>query len=212
MYETSAPESSPSLLPTSSKVRLTRFDHWWTTLMPPALKRVLPPWQISAGLVTLMAYYTEDQVLSTMIMLFWASMSFTWLFKTLHRYIGHLRWVIPVYHALLFPLVVTPVLAQATGNACSNNGLFAGVTNFVSQLFSSVTFGGVQGGSLSGLICQVVGFLTIALLLGFLGVIGYIAFQIGYPRQPISTVLDPLMGFLIFAGASTVVIGVMVGV
>lgn len=209
MYQTSATKSSPSLLLTSSKVQLTRFDHWWATLIPPVLKRVLPPWQISAGLVTLMAYHSEDQVLTTMIMLFWASMSFTWLFKKLNRHIGHVRWIIPVYHALLFPLVVTPAFAGG-GNACTNSGLFSGVTNYISQLFAAVTFPGAQGGNLSNLICQVVGFLTIALLLGFLGVIGYIAYQIGYQRQPISTVLDPLMGFLIFAGSSTVVIGVMV--
>ena len=59
--------------------------------------------------------------------------------------------------------------------------------------------------------CQVVGFLTVALLLGFLGVLGYVGYQIGYQRQPVSTVLDPLMGFLVFAGGATVVIGVMVG-
>ncbi len=110
-------------------------------------------------------------------------------------------------------MILTPVLAQAVpvGAACNTTGLFSAVTNFVNQLFSTVTFGGVGGGTLSGLICQVVGFLTISLLLGFLGVIGYVGFQIGYQRQPVSTVLDPLMGFLVFAGGATVIIGVMVG-
>lgn len=204
---------SLTVSPALNRTALTRFDRWWASLLPPVLKRVLPPWQISVGLVTLMAFYTSDQVLSTMIVLFWASMSFTWLFRKLSRYVGHSRWIIPTYHAGLSFLVAQPVLAQvgASGDSCNTSGLFSAVTNFVSQLFSAVSFGGVGGGTLSSLICQVVGFLTIGLLLGFLGVIGYVAFQIGYQRQPISTVLDPLMAFLIFAGGASVVIGVMVG-
>lgn len=202
---------SPTVSSTSSKVVLTRFERWWANLLPQAFKKILPPWQISAGLVTLMALYTDDQALTSMIVLFWASMSFTWLFTKVNRYIGHLRWIIPVYHAALSPLIVSPALAQATGSACTTSGLFSAVTNFVNQLFSTVAFGGVGGGTLSNLICQVVGFLTIALLLGFLGVLGYVGYQIGYQRQPVSTVLDPLMGFLVFAGGATVVIGVMVG-
>lgn len=209
---TKAHNCSAILSPAPSKVRLTRFDRWWARRLPPALKRILPPWQISAGLVTLMAFYTDDQLLTTMIVLLWASMSFTWLFTKVRRYIGHWRWIIPAYHAALSILIVLPAKAQAApGSACTTTGLFSGVTNFVNQLFSTVTFGGVGGGTLSGLICQVVGFLTIALLLGFLGVIGYIGFQIGYQRQPVSTVLDPLMGFLVFAGGATVIISVMVG-
>jgi len=204
-------DNFPGLVLNSGSVRLTRFDRWWASLLPAAIKKVLPPWQISAGLVTLMSFYTEDQVLTTMVMLLWASMSFTWLFKKFSKQIGHLRFIIPAYHAMLYPLVVMPAYAQAAGNGCSTSGLFSQVTNFVNQLFSSITFGGMGGGTLSNLICQVIGFLTVSLLLGFLGVIGYVAFQIGHQRQPISTVLDPVMGFLIFAGGSTIVIGVMVG-
>lgn len=210
-------KQKPSLIG-STKVRLTRFDKWWANLLPLRLKKVLPPWQVSALLVTLMAFYADDQVFSTMIVLFWASMSFSWLFSKLRRYVGHYTWLIPAYHVGLSFLILTPVLAQntttqntTTGTACTTTGLFSAVTSFVSQLFSTVTFGGVGGGTLSNLICQVVGFLTISLLLGFLGVIGYVGFQIGYQRQPVSTVLDPLMGFLVFAGGSTVIIGVMVG-
>lgn len=205
-------DCSAILSPAPSRTRLTRFDRWWASLLPPALKKVLPSWQISAGLVTLTAFYTDDQVLTTMIVLFWASMSFTWLFRKYKRQVGHFRWLIPAYHAGLSFLIVTPAFAQvADGASCTTSGLFSAVTNFVNTLFQSVTLGGVGGGTLSGLICQVVGFLTIALLLGFLGTIGYVAYQIGYQRQPISTVLDPLMGFLIFAGGATVMIGVMVG-
>ncbi len=212
MQTESKQERLSAIASAPSKVRLTHFDLWWASLVPPVMKRVLPPWQISAGLVTLMALYGEDQVLTTMLILFWASMCFTWLFRKFDRYVGHFRWLIPLYHAGLFPLVVTPAMAQAApAAACTTTGLFSKVTNFVSQLFATVTFGGVGGGTLSGLICQVVGFLTIALLLGFLGTLGYVAFQIGVNRQPISTVLDPLMGFLIFAGGSSVIIGVMVG-
>ena len=197
---------------TSNKVRLTRFDQWWANLLPSVFKKILPPWQISAGLVTLVALYTNSQVLTTMIAMFWASITLTWLFVKLRPYIGHLRWIIPAYHAALSFLIATPALAQvASGSACTTSGLFSRVTNFVNQLFSTVSFGGVGGGTLSNLICQVVGFLTVALLLGFLGVLGYVGYQIGYQRQPVSTVLDPLMGFLVFAGGATVVIGVMVG-
>ncbi len=199
------------LSPAPSKARLTRFDRWWASLLPTTLKKVLPPWQISAGLVTLIAFYTDDPVLTTMIVLFWASMSFTWLFTKYKRQIGHFRWLIPAYHAGLSFLIVLPAFAQTSGASCTTSGLFSAVTNFVDTLFQSVTLGGVGGGTLSGLICQVVGFLTIALLLGFLGVIGYVAYQIGYQRQPISTVLDPLMGFLVFAGGASVMISVMVG-
>ena len=216
MYTTSQKQNR--FLITSSRVRLTRFDKWWASLLPLALKKILPPWQVSALLVTLMAFYAEDQFFSTMIVLFWVSMSFSWLFRKLRRYVGHYTWLIPAYHVGLSFLILTPVLAQnaptgnaPTGSACTTSGLFSAVTTFVSNLFSTVTFGGVGGGTLSGLICQVVGFLTISLLLGFLGVIGYVGFQIGYQRQPVSTVLDPLMGFLVFAGGSTVIIGVMVG-
>lgn len=197
--------------PRPSKAVLTRFDKWWAKLLPPVIKRILPPWQISSVLATLIAFYTNDPVLTTMIVLFWASISFALLFRKLNSYIGQFRWVILAYHAGLSTLVVTPAFAQAAGNGCSTTGLFSAVTNFVNTLFSSVTFGGVGGGTLSSLICQVIGFLTIGLLLGFLGVIGYVAFQIGYQRQPISTVLDPLMAFLIFAGGASVVIGVMIG-
>lgn len=211
MHVTSKKYEASIALPSSNAPVLNRFDLWWASLLPPLVKRVLPPWQISAGLVTLMAFYTDDQVLTTAIVLFWASISFTWAFRKFHRYIGRFRWILPAYHAALSFLIVTPALAQVSGNACSTSGLFSAVTNFVSQLFSSVTFGGVGGGTLSNLICQVVGFLTIALLLGFLGVLGYVAYQIGYQRQPISTVLDPLMGFLIFAGGASVIISVMIG-
>lgn len=211
MYTTS--QKQKPFLASSSRVRLTRFDKWWASLLPAGLKKVLPPWQVSALLVTLMAFYADDQVFNTMIVLFWASMSFSFLFRKLRRYVGHCSWIITVYHGGLSFFILTPVLAQnlTAAAGCTTTGLFSAVTNFVNTLFATVTFGGVGGGTLSGLICQVIGFLTISLLLGFLGVIGYIGFQIGYQRQPVSTVLDPLMGFLVFAGGATVMIGVMVG-
>jgi hypothetical protein len=201
----------PIGLTTSNRVRLTRLERWWANSLPPVIKRVLPPWPISAGLVTLMTLISADPMLTTMMMLFWASLSFAWLFRKFNHQIGHFRWMIPAYHAGLFLLIGGPAMAQSSGAACSSPGLFSQVTNFINTLFASISFGGVGGGTLANLICQVVGFLTIAILLGFLAVIGFVAFQIGYQRQPISTVLDPLMGFLIFAGGATIMIAVMVG-
>ncbi|MEM8779830.1 MAG: hypothetical protein AAGF26_13345 [Cyanobacteria bacterium P01_G01_bin.49] len=194
-----------------NKEKLTRFEQWWGNLLPSPLKKILPPWPISMGLVTLMALYSKEPTYMTMIMLLWASMLFVAIFRKLRPQIGQWRWIIPMYHVLLSLLVVKPAFAQAATAACSNSGLFAGVTNFVDGLFSTVSFGGVGGGTLSSLICQVVGFLTIALVLAFLGVLGYVSYQIGYQRQPIASALDPLMGFLVFAGGSTIIIGVMLG-
>lgn len=202
---------TPIGLTVGNRVRLTRLERWWANSLPPVIKRVLPPWPISAGLVTLMTLWSEDQLLTTILMLFWASLSFAWLFRKFNRQIGQFKWIIPAYHAGLFLLIGRPALAQASGAACSSPGLFSAVTNFVNTLFASITFGGVGGGTLANLICQVVGFLTIAILLGFLGTFGFVAFQVGYQRQPISTTLDPLMGFLIFAGGSALIIGIMVG-
>ena len=196
----------------TSGVRLTRLEQWWANLLPLALRNVLPPWFVSAILATLVAVYVNAPLLTTCVALAWASTIFAFSFRYLVEYIGQHRWVIPVYHALLYSLVASPVLAQsAPASACTGTGLFSGLTNFVSTLFSTVTFGGVGGGTLSGLICQVVGFLVVGLLLGFLGVLGTMAFQIGYQRQPVSQCLDPLWGFLIFAGGATIMISVMVG-
>jgi hypothetical protein len=189
----------------------TVLEQKWASLLPKPIKQILPQWQVLAGISTLIALYGNDQVYNTMIALFWASISFALVFRKVNQYIRLAYWIIPAFHAVLSFLIISPASAQVSGSACSSNGLFATVTNYVDTLFSSVSFGGVGGGTLSSLICTVVGFLTVALLLGFLGVIGYVAFQIGYQRQPISTVLDPLMAFLVFAGGSTVIISVMVG-
>ena len=102
-------------------------------------------------------------------------------------------------------------MAQETAAVCTGTGLFADVTNFIDTIFGSVTFGGLAGGSLSGLICQTIGLLTVGLLLGFLGVLGTVSYQVGYQRQPIAAVLDPVFGFLIFAGGATFVIAIMLG-
>ncbi|GFE72153.1 hypothetical protein [Chroococcus sp. FPU101] len=210
MHSTYPNEPSTQSLGTK-RIRLTSFDRLWANLLPPEIKTFLPKWPVSMGIFALMGICTQSQFLITANLLLWASMFAAFVFAKLRQYLGNSPWILTLYHAGLATLVATPAFAQATGGACSSSGLFAGVTNFISSLFASVTFGGIGGGTLSTLICQVVGFLTISLLLGFLGVLGYIAFQIGYQRQPISTVLDPLMGFLIFAGGATIIIGVMVG-
>jgi hypothetical protein len=54
-------------------------------------------------------------------------------------------------------------------------------------------------------------FLTITILLTILSSLAYVAFQVGRNGQPLSMALEPLMGFLIFAGGATLAIGVMIG-
>ncbi len=193
-------------------VKLNSLLIWWANLLPPQIKAIMPHWSLSAAIVTLLAVVNGNQLGITMVSLFWASMAFTLVFRLLKPYIGQQKWVIPAYHAILFALVTKPAFAQAApGAACTNAGLFGAVTNFVDTVFGSIAFGGTAGGTLSALICQVVGLLTVGLLLGFLGVLGTVSYQVGYQRQPIATVLDPVFGFLIFAGGATFVTSVMLG-
>ena len=198
--------------PKNKTAKQTSLEIWWANLLPPQIKAVMPHWSISSAIVTVLALVNGNQLGITMVSLFWASMIFTLCFRALKPYFGKHKWVIPCYHALLFALVTKPAFAQPVPEAaCTNTGLFAAVTNFVDQVFTSITFGGVGGGTLSALICQVVGLLTVGLLLGFLGVLGTVSYQVGYQRQPIATVLDPVFGFLIFAGGATFVTSVMLG-
>ena len=196
---------------------LTAFDRFWQSLLPKEVKKLMPNWRITATGLSIASLISNSELLITMTALFWASMifafSFKWL-KNLSPYVEKQKWLIPTYHAILFAFVAKPVMAQSTVGAvaaCSTTGLFGAVGSFTTNIFQSVTFGSVGGSTLSNLICQVIGFLTLAILLGFLGVLGYVAFQIGYQRQPVSTTLDPLFGFLIFAGGSSVIIAVMIG-
>ena len=149
----------------------------------------------------------------TLVSLFWASMIFTLAFRALRPVIGRHKWIIASYHVMLFAFITQPAFAQAANEAavCASVGLFGRVTEFVLDIFGNVAFTGAGASSLSALVCQVVGLLTIGLVLGFLGVLGTVSYQVGYQRQPIATVLDPLFGFLIFAGGSTFVISVMLG-
>ncbi len=196
----------------NQKTKLTWFDEKWTKLMPSPMKKLLPKWQISVGLITLMGLVSESQTYVQLVGLFWASLTFALIFRELRKYIGNQGWLITAYHLILAMLVGKPVMAQATGTtgACSNSGIFGEVTSFISSLFSTISFGGTSTTTLSTLLCQVVGFLALALVLGFVGSIGYVAYQVGFQRQPISTCLEPLMGFLIFAGGSSVIISVIV--
>ncbi len=143
------------------------------------------------------------------------TVGYLFLLRKAKPLIGEQRWSIAIFQTLLFWLVANPVIAQdvVTNNdqACSARGLFAGVTNFVNTVFSTITFGGVGGGTLSNLICQVIGFMIVALLLAFIGTIGRTAYQLGYEQQPLSAVINPVFGFLIFAGGVTVVTTVMLG-
>lgn len=166
---------------------------------------------------TIMLLVLNNPIYNAFYFLALASIFYLLLLRKLEPIIGQQKWTIPPFHALLASIWADPVLAQATGitdnaNACTSNGLFANVTNFVTTLFSSITFGGVGGGSLSNLICQVIGFVTVSLILGFVGILATVAYQVGYQQQPVSVVVNPLFGFLIFAGGVTVVVGVMIGV
>ncbi|MGK7896672.1 MAG: hypothetical protein AB4372_24395 [Xenococcus sp. (in: cyanobacteria)] len=197
-----------------TSVKLNSSITWWANLLPPQIKAIMPHWSISAAIVTILAKVSGNQLGITMVSLFWASMVFTLAFLAVAPYIGRHKWVIPGYHALLFAFVAKPVWAQTTdaGAVCTTTGLFSQVTIFVNTVFNNITFGGATaGGSLSALICQVVGLLTVGLLLGFLGVLGTVSYQVGYQRQPLATVLDPVFGFLIFAGGATFVTTVMLG-
>ena len=169
---------------------------------------------------TLLNIYISEQLYST---LYWVSMaSITaalWL-RSITPLIGEQRGLFAVIQGIIYALVASPVVAQnapptGTGNvtnnaaACTSSGLFSALTNFVSTLFNTVTFGGIGGGQLSNLICQVIGFVTVALILGFIGVISQSAYQIGFNQQPVSAVVNPVFGFLVFAGGSSVVISVL---
>lgn len=203
----------PQPLP-PKKVKPTAVETWWANLLPAPIKAVMPHWSISAAISTVLALLSNSQTAVTMMSLFWASMIFTLAFRALRPHIGKHKWIIPGYHALLFAFVADPVFAQqqANGGVCNQGGLFAPVANFVAQIFTVINFtGGASGGQLSSMICQVIGLLTVGLLLGFLGVLGTVSYQVGYQRQPVATVLDPVFGFLIFAGGSAFVISIMLG-
>lgn len=173
---------------------------------------------------TLLNFYISEQLYST---LYWVSMaSITaalWL-RSITPLIGEQRGLFAVIQGIIYAMVASPVIAQATGGtggtggtgsvtnnaaACTTSGLFSALTNFVSTLFNTVTFGGIGGGQLSNLICQVIGLVTVALILGFIGVISQSAYQIGFNQQPPSAVVNPVFGFLVFAGGSSVVISVL---
>lgn len=195
----------------SSPTYLTWFDEKWANLLPKWMKQILPKWQISLGLITLLGLISKSETYAQLVALMWASLIFALFFRELrkYKYIGNQGWPIYVFHLILTVFASQPVWAQAAGGACTNAGIFGDVTNFISGLFSSISFGGTSTTSLSTLLCQVVGFLALALVLGFVGSIGYVAYQVGFQRQPISTCLEPLMGFLIFAGGSSVMISVI---
>lgn len=214
MYFKPTLESEKEL--SSPSVKLTKFDRWWGNFLPERVRNIMPHWIISAIIVSGVSVASTSEIIITMTALFWASIAFAFGFrkiKNLSPFIEKQKWIIPLYHALLFALVAQPVIAQEVGTvaACNTQGLFGAVGTFVTNLFAAVTFGAIGGATLSNLICQVVGFLTLAIMLGFLAVLGYVSFQIGYQRQPVSTTLDPIFGFLIFAGGASIVIGVMIG-
>ena len=80
------------------------------------------------------------------------------------------------FQTLWFLVMSNPVLAQAQVNdnvtnnasACVVNGLFSRVTNFVVTVVEKITFGAIEGGTLNLLSCQVIGFVTVGLLLSLI--------------------------------------------
>ena len=197
--------------PPEKSVNLNSFEIWWSNLLPTSVKNIMPHWLVSSGIVTALAILSGSELAISMVSLYWASMIFTLIFRAFKAQLGRHKWLIMAYHALLGTMIASPVMAQEGAAVCTNTGLFSDVTNFIQGVFGAVTFGGLGGGSLSALICQTIGLLTVGLLLGFLGVLGTVSYQVGYQRQPIAAVLDPVFGFLIFAGGASFVIGIMLG-
>ena len=198
--------------------QLTAFDRWWASLLPSAIKAIMPHWSISSGILTLMALLSKSPLLITISALVWASIFFTFVLRKLVNlsvYIEKQKWIVAVYYSILGASIAKPVMAQETTvgavAACNTSGLFGTIGTFVTNIFAAVTFGSVGGATLSNLICQVISYMTLAILLAFLTVSAYVSYQIGFNKQPISTAADPLMAFLIFAGVSSVIIGVMIG-
>lgn len=178
------------------------------------IKALMPDWRISAVGLSIFCGLSSSELLITMVGLFWASITFAIIFRHCNfpnRYLKR-KWVVVVYHAALFALVGRPALAQAqpAATSCNTGGLFSGIASFVTSTFGNTTLG-TGGGSLSGLICETIGFLTISLVIGFIAILGYAAYQIGVQKQPITTVLDPFFGFVIFAGGASAIIAVMIG-
>ena len=187
---------------------LIEAKKWWSSLAK--------EWKSVVLILTstLMLFALNNPIYNVFYSLALASILYLIMLRKLRSAIGEQRWSIPVFHALLMSLLLSnPVMAQATNNtsACTNNGLFSQVTNFVNTIFSSITFGGIGGGTLSNLICQVIGFVIVSLALGFIGVIATVSYQVGYQNQPVSAVVNPVFGFLIFAGGATVVITILIG-
>ena len=170
---------------------------------------------IMVSIATAMVWLIGNPIYSMLYGSAVATISYLLLLRKAKPIIGEQRWSIAIFQTLLFWLMANPVVAQDTvtnnANACTANGLFSRVTNFVSTVFGTITFGGIGGGTLSNLICQVIGFMIVGLLLAFIGTIGRVAYQLGYEQQPLSAVINPVFGFLIFAGGVTVVTTVMLG-
>ena len=186
---------------------LIQLKKWWAS----AAKEWKPLVLVSTA--TIMLFALNNPIYNVFYLIALASILYLIMLRQLKPLIGEQRWSIPLFHAWLCSLWASPVMAQATNNtsACTNNGLFSQVTNFVDTLFSSITFGGIGGGTLSNLICQVIGFVIVSLVLGFIGILATVAYQVGYQQQPVSVVVNPVFGFLIFAGGATVVITILIG-
>ena len=121
------------------------------------------------------------------------------------------------YFALVAYYVVNPVVPVFAQNtveevaACNTAGLLGNLGSFTINLFSSIQFGSVAGSDFSSLICQVIGLLVVGLLVVFIGLFGYVMYQVNIQQQPYSVAIQPILGFVTFAGSTALAIQVMIG-
>ena len=196
--------------------KLSKFDLWWNSLIPTKLKTKIPPWFVLMGILVGIALFLNSEIYTTLVAVLCTSTIFALCLRKLisvSPYIARQKWLVSVYHAILFAFIAKPVMAQEVGTvaSCNTNGLFGAIGNFVVNIFAAVTFGSVGGATLSNLICQVIAYITLSVVLSFLVAAAYAAYQITFNQQPVSVAATPLYAFLIFAGVSSVIIGVMIG-
>lgn len=184
-----------------------KIKSWWISLSSEKKSLLL------AAISTVMYVGLNNPIYSAMYGIAIVTTAYLMLCPRGGKWIKEKQWISYIVYSITITLIGTPALAQVgdSTSACTGAGLLSQVTNFVDKVFSTITFGGIGGGSLSNLICQVVGFTVIGLLLSFIGSFGISAYQISYQQQPVSVAIQPLFGFLIFAGSSLMAISIMLG-
>lgn len=169
--------------------------------------KIFKDWKVGATGLSILAIYSGSETAITLAVIFWASICFGLVSRHFSqgRYRKYTNRCFVLYHATLAAFVATSVNAQVEDTVCPTTGIFGSLGSFITTTFTETTFG------LSSLFCQVIGFLTFALIVGFISMGAYASFQIGHHKQPISTVIDPFIGFVIFVALSSGVLAVMLG-